>query len=474
MKSNGLILKLYALISILICGIVQSSLDSLPTYYQLMPLLPFVMSVMCVITYKQIGRLGINIVSLIIYSVTLVRYSIIPFLMAVGGHHTIMKLKIIWNAEPAIFLLCYECIIVYIAIIISFKKFYYKTLEKQTVYADNRISKYVILMTLFCIGMIVTSPVLLDNYMTIFDLDKDDFVSAGRLDEAYVGSIVRILRTLYSVVFNIVRIMLPVYLINVCSKRIYSDFMMLVIVSFFVFAQFMMITATFAESIVSALVILLAVSKLRQSLGEKIVRFTPFAVVGIILLYFTVRYQANQASTSSSMYAGDNLAEYICATVNAYFTGLDNVACSFNMPNEDVLDYFLATMQVTIPFNTTIFGKAGETIQTLYNSSNGTMGQIPPTVGNGYHFFGAFFAPFFSFLFSYFGVKYGIKAVHTSSYWKQICYYFIAIVLALGLGMYNEVIALGWINGWGIPMLFIVWLSERNRKQTHEYNKGDL
>lgn len=472
MKENSFILKLYAIISFVICGFCIMSLGEIPSYYHLLPILPFVMFVMSLITSIQIGNMKLNIPALLMFSVTLVRYCIIPFLMIIGGQHTVMKINIASNANSAIFLMSYECVAIYIAIIIAFKKEYNRTITFQQVYTATGVSKYVIFMTLYCIVMLVTSPILLDNYMTIFDLNKEEFTHAGRLEEVSVGSIVRVLRTLYSVMFNMVRIMMPVYIIGNCSKRIKSDFTMLFIVFFFVFIQFLMITATFAESIISALVILLAVSKLRKSLGQKIVRFAPYAVIGIIVVYFTVRYQVSQTTNISSMYSGNNIQEYICATVNAYFTGIDNVAASFNLPKYEIVQHFMASMQITIPFNTTLFGKAGEGLPTLYNSFNSIKGQIPATIGNGYYYFGPILAPLFSFCFAYFGIKYGIKAVNTPSYWKYICYCFIAIVFALGLGMYNEVIALGWINGWGIPMLLVVFLSEKHKSKMrcHEVN----
>lgn len=469
MKENSFILKLYAIISFVVCGFAIMSLGDLPSYYHLLPVLPFVMFVMSLIASKQIGNMKSNIPALLMFSVTLVRYSVIPFIMIIGGQHTVMKINIASNAESAIFLMSYECVAIYIAIIIAFKKFYNRTIAFQQVYTATDVSKYVILMTFYCIVMLVTSPVLLDNYMTIFDLNKEEFTHAGRLEEVSVGSIVRVLRTLYSVVFNMVRIMMPVYIIGICSKRIKSDFTMLLIVFFFVFIQFLMITATFAESIICGLVIMLAVYKLRTSLGQKIVRFAPYAVIGIILVYFTVRYQVSESVNISSSFSGNNIKEYICATVNAYFTGLDNVAASYNLPKDEIVQHFIDSMQITIPFNTTLFGKAGESLPLLYNSINSITGQIPATIGNGYYYFGPILAPLFSFCFAYFGIKYGIMAINTPSYWKYICYCFIAIVFALGLGMYNEVIALGWINGWGIPMLLVVSLSEKHKSKMRFY-----
>ena len=41
---------------------------------------------------------------------------------------------------------------------------------------------------------------------------------------------------------------------------------------------------------------------------------------------------------------------------------------------------------------------------------------------------------------------------------------FISIVLALGISMYNEIIALSWVNAWGIPMFIIAIMVEKQKK----------
>ena len=437
------------------------SYNKLPSYYNLMPLIPLINGIMSLIALQNIGHRKTNVAAVLMFGVMSVRYAIIPFLMTYGGQFTLMKVHIDANAETGILLSIYECVAVNLAIIFAFKRIRinYDNIEVNAVF-DSKMYKYVVLMFLFCVVMLASSPVLLDNYMTIFDLNQEEFTHAGRVDEAALGSVVRIMRSLYSVVFNVARILVPIYVVGACEKRISSNFFLFCIVMLFVFLQFMMITATFAESIVSALVVLLAVIKIRPSLGNRIVKLSPFAVAGIILTYFFVRYQVSQVS-GHSQYMGNNTLEYICGTVSAYFTGIDNVAAALNLPKDEVFSHFISSLQITIPFNTTIFGKAGESLPALYNLSNGVLGQIPATVGNGYYYFGYLFAPIFSVLFAYYGIQFGIMSLATESYWRYICYSFIGIVLALGIGMYNEVIALGWINGWGMPMLFLVWLSER-------------
>lgn len=436
--------------------------EGVPNHYSLISVLPFVYCISSIVLANCLMASRVNVATIIIGGITSVRYMLLPLLMVLGNQHTIMKLGIVKNANSGILLMTYECVAITIAIVAAYRK-YYKVNSGygNTPYFDKKLFKIVFLLFAFCVFMLVTNPMLLNNYMTIFTMNQEEFTMGNRIEQENVGSLMRILQTLYSVVFNIVRVMFPIYVIGYFADKKKSNIFIFCVVMLFVFLEFMLITATFAEAIVSALIILLAVVKMNKPLGEFIAKFAPVGVVFIVVGWFLARMQASEITGHASQFSGNNMVETICATFSAYFTGIDNVAAAFNMSTNTRWEHFLDTMQVTIPFNTTIFGKADEIIQTLFNVSNGTIGQIPSTIGDGWYFFGPVFAPFFSFLFAYNAIKFNIKGLETFSFWRYICYLFIAIILSLGLGMYNESITLNWINGWAFPMFLFVSLSDK-------------
>lgn len=444
--------------------IIVFFIEEVPTHYSLLFVLPLVCSVSSFVLANSLMNSNANVATVIIGGLTSVRYVLLPLLMVFGKQHTIMKLGIVQNANNGILLMSYECVAIAFAIIVSYRKYFTINVEyRYTPYFDEKLFKFIFLLFLFCVFMLVTNPMLWNNYMTIFTMNQEEFTMGNRIDQESVGSLMRILQTLYTVVFNIVRVMFPIYVIGYLARKNKSNIFIFCIVMLLVFIEFLMITATFAEAIVSALIILLAVEKINKPLGKFIAKLAPFGVVLIVVGWFVARMQASEITGHASQFSGNNMIETLCATFSAYFTGIDNVAAAFNMPTDTRWEHFVATMQVTIPFNTTIFGKADEIIQTLFNNSNGTIGQIPSTVGDGWYYFGPILAPIFSFMFAYNAIKYNIKGLATSSYWRYICYLFIAIILSLGLGMYNESITLNWINGWALPILLFVWLSDKKK-----------
>lgn len=461
--TNKQLFKIIAIVSFAVFIIVFFT-EGVPNHYSLLTVLPLVYSVSAFVLANSLLNSSVNVATIIIGGLTSVRYVLIPLLMILGNQHTIMKLGIVQNANYGILLMIYECVTITIAIIAAYRKFYTANIEYDfTPYFDKKIFKIIFLLFLFCVFMLATNPMLLNNYMTIFTMNQEEFTMGNRIEQESVGSLMRILQTLYTVVFNIVRVMLPIYIVGYLANKKKSNIFVFCIVMLLVFIEFMMITATFAEAIVSALIILLAVVKINKPLGKLIAKFAPLGVVFIVVGWFIARMQVSEITGHESQFSGNNLIETLCATFSAYFTGVDNVAAAFNMSTETRWEHFFDTLQVTIPFNTTIFGKANEIIQTLFNASNGTIGQIPSTIGDGWYFFGPILAPFFSFLFAYNAIKYNIKGLATFSYWRYICYLFISIILSLGLGMYNESITLNWINGWALPILLFVWLSEKKR-----------
>ena len=240
-------------------------------------------------------------------------------------------------------------------------------------------------------------------------------------------------------------------------KKKTKNNLLILIVLLWVFLEFMFVTATFAESIISSLVIILSIGKSNKSLQRKMMKISLIFVVGIIVFYFYSRFQVtNTRGNVSSAYAGNSIMENMASLINAYFTGIDNVAASFNLPRENRIEYFLASMQVTIPFNTTLFGKAGETLPVLFNKMNLQIGQISSTVGNGYFYLGPLFSPIFSFTFSYLAIKFNSLALNASLYWHYVVYMLAAILFSLGLGMYNEVITIQYFFNWVVPLLIVV------------------
>lgn len=433
----------------------------LPKPYVMLPILPAISVFVFLLTSIKIGNMRIMVATILIFGISFMRYCLHPLLMVYGDFASIMKYNITENATLGILLMVYEEIMIFVAIIMSSLKNKCVINESTDIKFSYRAGFVMKLLLFYLFIAVMLRPQLMDSFMNIFKLSDADFTIGDRVEEQAVGSIMRIISTLFSFVFNIVRIMLPIYIIGKISRKNIGVNSLICVVLGFVFLQFIFVTATFAESIISALVVLLAGSRLNKKMAAKMLRIASVFVVGIIVVYFYVRYQVNNETEARSLHMSDNIFSYLSMLINAYFTGVDNVAAVYNLPEGNCFEHFIASMQIAIPFNTTIFGKAGETLPVFYNRMNGVFGQIPSTIGNGYYYFGFILAPMFSYVFAYFAIRFNVLAANIKLYWHNIVYLFFAILCSLALGMYNEIIVLQHLCCWGIPMLLMAKIIDR-------------
>lgn len=456
MMQNRKLFILLASISLLITLYIGSS--DIPPRYSYIAFLPgliICLYLMIAITLEDNAQ---NFATSMIAILTFIRYSIVPLLYTLSNYSTIMGAASYLHGNDAVFLMMYEAIVITVAIIFANRKIISNS--KTHVYIENtdRLSTIVWLCLLFCIISSIIFPSIQDIFKTILELDTEEF-STRDYEDLALGTIARIIRTLFTVIFNITRIIFPIYIIRYIAKTKNSVRWTRVFLILFILLQFLLLTTTFAEAIVSSLVIFLVVAKLEGNAMKSMKRWAVIFVIAIIITYFSVRFQVG-----SSMYGNGNAIEYITLITNAYFTGLDNVAASINIPRYDTGQYLQSSILQTIPFNTTLFGPRNVNMPTLFNAVNGTSGQIPPTIGNGYFYFGYLLAPVISFAFTYLSIILCRKANLTGSIWRYTSYMFISIVLALGISMYNEIIALSWVNAWGIPMFIIAIMVEKQKK----------
>lgn len=467
MLTNGILLRSCAIISLIIA--LYLFVVDLPDLYSYLPILPFFCSLYYLLCDRFLGLSKVSVANVLIISLSFVRYSLLSLLMYLGHFFAITS----WSAtqenfNSAVCLMTYEAFVIFVALIvgnlISFKfSRNYFIIERKT------ITKIIIsLSVLFVLLVLVVYPDTLDIFMSIFQLDQLEFTHGSRIEKADAGSLKRVFQTLFSVIFFLIRVVFPVYMLKIFSEKKMSIIFYIFWTLFFVFLQFIFITSTFAESIICSLLILLCSNKLNSKGGEKLIKMTPFFIIGIFFTFFYVRYLVNLSSPFRSMYQGKSFFEHVCSLVNSYFTGHFNVAGSFMMKNENVFNVFKITYLRTIPFNSTMFNVTGTPIQTIFNTYNHTLGQISSSVGDGLFFTNTLFAPIFSFILTFLSVVFCRLADLTKSLWRYLALIFSSIIFALGIAMYNEQITLFYINQWFVPIFLMSFVCEK-RIYTNTY-----
>ena len=155
------------------------------------------------------------------------------------------------------------------------------------------------------------------------------------------------------------------------------------------------------------------------------------------------------------LYDKNNPSFYMGRMINAYFTGVDNVSATFNVRSIHKWEAIKADLIRAIPFNSTIFNNIGNKFLYYFNEYNKSYGQIPPTIGVGYYYFGSVLAPIFSILFTKISLIYFDKSNRIKESFKYVATIFCSVIFALGIVMYYPSLTLTWYLGWGVSMLLI-------------------
>ena len=430
-----IIFEVFSIISCIICMIFINVENKI-----LITLLPFGFFLITLLFCKNYKIAKDNITFLIIETLYFIRLSLLPFLYAFNCNMQLFEGKI--NVEHFINKSCLLMLYEFCAIqIVIYWHIYLKSANKVKVMGlsfKENISKYfIIVITCFIIMVCIFMPRYATEFKTIFNLSDANFTITENDIMYQTGTVGRIVKTLFSMCFQIFRILLPAYIIRkLCEKKIKSKtiFLILIIICLM---QFLFLTSTFAEAIIACLVIILYYIHLFPKEKKKMFTFAIICTIGIMILYFSVRYFVK---IDTSLYSKSNgPISYMAQIISAYFTGVDNVAA----------------MLGAIPFNSTLFGNRGNKLQYFYNSYNRAYGQIPPTIGTGYYYFGTLLAPIISMLFVKLSLIYYDKAQKIGKSIKYIAEIFCSIVFALGTVMYSPSITLAWFFGWGIPMLIL-------------------
>jgi hypothetical protein len=408
-----------------------------------------------------------NISVLLIESLFFVRivilpciYSFYPSLQLFEGRATVET-----GFNAACLLMVYEVFMVQFMIFL-YKHTRHNSSEKKT-FKNSAvdISKgLIIFLALYIVIVSFALPNYKENFKSILSLGDANFTVASERLEYSIGTFGRIIKTLYSIGFQLFRVLFPAYIINReynhdnYSKK--SNYLLLACCTL----QFLFLTSTFAEAIVACLAIILYYLSLYPERKKKTYAILGASTFGMVLIYFSVRYFVN---TSVGLYYKDNgVATYAGQIINAYFTGVDNVAAIFNIPSGHQVEAFKSGIIGAIPFNSTLFGVRGNKLQYFYNSANMSYGQIPPTIGAGYYYFGPILSPIITAIFVVMSMHYNLQSKRVGKSLRQISYNFCSIVFALGTVMYSPSITLAWYLSWGIPMVIITMFTNPKHQGT--------
>ncbi len=429
--------------------------------YQSIGAIPFVFFVCTVVFANVYTALSKNIGVLCLHSVMFVRLVVSPVLMTLSGYDSIFRGISTADVNYAVTLMCYECVLVYLVLSYMTTRSKHKTFDQEytlKIQKPNSLFRIVVwVMLLYCVAVWLLIPTVRDLYKTVLEFGESEFTSADyNQNTEKVGSLARSMQTLFKLFFDIVRIVVPMYLIIWFKRRGFAPKIAIIAGVLFACLQLFFISSTTARAVICAFLIIYFISRLYPQYSKKIMNTAIISAVFVIVVYFAIRF------TVGSRY-GDNPIEYLSKIITAYFGGVDNVAVGNHIPEGHEASTLFASIYSSIPFNSTLFGLKVENLQSIYNTANGSYGQIPPMIVEGAYYFGELFAPIMSCICAAAAYHFGERYARTSSAWHLVSNLFLAIICSISIVMYNEEILLVWLLEWLVPMKILSKLADWER-----------
>lgn len=424
-----------------------------PSHYNLLFILPLEFSFLLFIFARLFRDFLNNLGITLILGLLFCRLVISPFFMVLGGYADMIVMGTDTYTPVAIVLVAYETMVVMLTMFVLMKD---KSLEgyglnDNSIFALNK--KYCRLLFLLVVIQTIVflyTPGLLEGYRTIFDIGDETFT---HLEQTYIinkhatNFTNKLSLVTGSYLMNILRLLLPGAIIIWINRGKRNKLRLLMSYAIAI-TPFFMIDGAIARSIIYSLILFMIVRYLYPQKGMKQIAKVLVVSSFAVIVFWVIRFNIT---------GNTDIFRYFALKFSTYFSGINIVAGSFNLPRDlDIrLHYFTYDLLKAIPFSNTLFSLESGDIATYFNYINGTWGQIPTTIGSGYYYFGFLFAPIYSIIFTIMAFKMGAQVNRSSNYISKIRYLFLAITFPMGIVMYNIPITLIRLFTVALPMYLL-------------------
>lgn len=415
----------------------------------LLPLLFFIMSAICKDIYKKVPS---NLAVSIILALLFCRVVVSPLLKSLVNDFSgdiFLNAKI--NTSKAILLIGYETIAIFVFLYfkVNSDKSKADVVGKNPRNTKLGVKRYVRLVLVVLVALIVCiiiAPELLIMYHTVFDINDSKFT---HYEDAYIIEkygktfIKKFALVTGRYLFNLELLLIPAAIIIwLFEKKIryrkQISFLCCLIPLFF-------ISGVIATSLIYIVILLILRNKLLKFGNGRVLFILAVASV-FVVLWWILRARLSNSSP----------LELLASYSDSYFSGVNVVSGTFNLPDGSgyKIKYFMYDFLKTFPYGNTLFNIDGASVSEFFNHYNRAQGQIPPTIGMGFYYFGLF-APIYSLLFinfAYNAAKKFSSEQHPITYIR--CLY-CAIYLCMGVIMYNIEITMTNLFTVVLPMYII-------------------
>lgn len=430
--------------------------DNIPHGYRYLYLLPVSFGIGTVIIANKFEELTRTTPAIIAYVLYFIRCVVTVFVMSIGNYSGYYHNE---NSTRAILLVSYEVIAVSIIIHIAINKKGTKSEEERSIADINEwvnrkppmaFSLIMFLIIGIMIATLIRVPAISSLYVSLFSFDGS-LVTESISEIANGGN--RAWITLFSFFADFMRILLPIYLFRIIYKNFKGSKWGLILSLPILLLQLMFITATSALAIFCAFVDFYVLIKIYPQYEKRMLRFLYFVAILIVVVLFVIKYN------SSVLYTGSGY-EALSEMMQAYFSGICNVAASYNVPTIEKWNALFFDLYYTIPFNGSLFGLKGATSANLFNASNYGKFQIIPCIGQANYYFGAVLAPIIPCAMVYFSVHVFNKNKSEKNVWMYAAKTLLWLYLCISPIMYNGQIFLCRATNTIIPCIIITYFAK--------------
>lgn len=399
-----------------------------------------------------------NLFKVIVLALYSIRMFILPLFIAIFGEFNYKSINndLFLNIDKAVFIQCYEYLVVIIFISLYKKnnKIYkYKNID---ILNDRNITKMIrnfIIFLSLAIGLIIIKyPLLLYKFRPIIFDNDYKYTQWSMYNFQVKNNIPTLIYYISSWGIIIIRILITYMLLMFIKKKSINSKIknIYLIMSFLVISNLVLIvTEDRAGSIYALLSMLLLMIRIYPDKSKTIVKviLAVAAFIGIIVFIVIPFRESNQT-----------FGEYINFKLNAYFSGTLNIAATFTMPRNNLIQYFIGDILRSIPIIKGFFTNM-DMSYILFNKSLGYdpiyNSQIIPMIGQGYFYFGYIGAPIFSVILIYLGLKVYSKLKLIEDTFGYFTYVNLTIFLCLGVILYDFFLTFSLIIQYCFPMLLI-------------------
>ena len=383
---------------------------------------------------------------LLVHGLIFIRMVIAPFFLAISGFHSVFALSSCNHISVAVFVMIYEAFFVYF---IALKKVSNssraqgKPLEiNESIYHSCKIILLLFTVLLLVLLLITPSAALLyRSGLGYFDYSFTGFNTAKVISQYATSVKARFGMVTFRYLFNIARIVVPCITIIMMKYREKSQkAIIFVTVILIVVLDFLIMDDTLAYSVCFSLIVFVFLAHVLDD-SKLLINALLISFI-IVLLYFISRFFLTASVTPAA-----SIAAYISGILQSYFSGVTNIAAGLNMPDASIGErakLFVYEILRGVPYATTIFGLDSTSMGQYFNSCNGSVGQIVPTISSCCYYLGTPFAPLFSCILTALGIRAGAKEKSAVNPLFSIAYITVALYSALGISMYSlEIICVG-------------------------------